>query len=126
MIEFDASAATSAHKHWKSRLSLLVGDLQKEPLDPIEVGDAMRCELEKWIATMIDNNRRDSLFTSLITTHTEFHRLASVIVSLANNGEREEAKRLLDNEFAELSADVVDLLNVISFLADHNRPSCSC
>ena len=119
MTEFDVSAAISAHKHWKSRLSLLVGDLQKEQLDPMEVGDPVRCKLGKWIATMIDTNRRDSLFTSLITTHTEFHRLASVIVSLANNGEREEAKRLLDNEFAELSADVVDLLNEISI---HSRP----
>lgn len=114
MTEFDVSAAISAHKHWKSRLSLLLDELQNEQLDPIQVGDPTRCELGKWIATVIDSDQHEALIKPLVTTHAEFHRLASAIVALANNGASGEAKRLLDNEFAELSADVVDLLNEIA------------
>jgi hypothetical protein len=122
MTKFDVSTAISAHKHWKSRLSLLLGDLQKAQLDPIEVGDPVRCELGKWIAMEIATIQYDSLLNSLDTTHAEFHRLAAVIVSLANNGQNRDAKLLLDNEFAELSADVVDLLSEVSI---RSRPESS-
>lgn len=93
---------------------MLVSALQNEPLDPVEVGDPVRCDLGKWIASMIDSHQCDSLLDALITIHAEFHKVASAIVSLANSGEREAAKRLLDDDLAELSADVVDLLNEIS------------
>ena len=113
MTELDVGAAISAHKWWKTRLSLLIDDVKREQLDPIEVGDQARCDLGKWLAVAGDRLCNDSLYPSLVTTHMEFHRIASSIVSLANNGQIAESKVLLENEFNELSADVVDLLNEI-------------
>jgi hypothetical protein len=113
MTKLDVGAAISAHKWWKTRLSLLIDDSKREQLDPIEVGDHARCDLGKWLAMAGDTLCNDPLYPSLVTTHIEFHRIASAIASLANNEQIAEAKVLLDNEFSELSADVVDLLNEI-------------
>lgn len=123
MTELEISTAISAHKHWKTRLSLLLGDLHKEPLDPLEVGDPTRCELGKWITSVSAATDTDVLLQSLIKTHAEFHHLASAIVALANDGKNEQAKHLLNNEFAELSADVVDLLNEIALRRRAKNPS---
>ena len=113
MTELDVSAAISAHRLWKTRLWLHLGNHEQNQLNPAEVGDFARCELGKWLIKASEENQEIQFLDSLITTHSKFHQLASSIVSLINDGHNSEARNLLDNDFSDLSADIIDLLGEI-------------
>jgi hypothetical protein len=86
---------------------------EQNQLDPAEVGDLARCELGKWLIKASEEDQEVPFLDSLITTHSKFHQLASSIVSLINDGHNSEARNFLDNDFSDLSADIIDLLSEI-------------
>ncbi len=107
---FDIDAVIAAHKAWKSRLENVVLGIERHDLEVAAVVDDTRCRLGIWLHC--ENNRHVTWrhFKHLILFHREFHEMAGAILTLVSDGQPARAETLLNNDFARLSQQLVDLL----------------
>jgi hypothetical protein len=91
------------HVQWKMRLIALLDGSSNETLDPANIGVDNRCVLGKWIYGEGQAFASTPTFELVRTTHAEFHRLASQVVSLYQAGRKDEAEDLLKHDYSRLS-----------------------
>jgi methyl-accepting chemotaxis protein len=84
--------------------------------------DPTACALGKWMASFkTDNPRIQSAIKEIKTGHDAFHELVGKIKKFVNNGERESAARIYDQEIGTASAEIVKHLGVITTEAETAR-----
>lgn len=106
----DFEAAILSHTRWKRRLHASMAGEGR--LDPAEVGADDHCDLGRWLHEEAGRFAEHPDFQDLVAQHAAFHRAAGRVVDRINDGNHDEAHRLLgfDSEFAQCSLKVVDLL----------------
>ena len=105
----DVQAALMAHMNWKLRLETYLDGRSTEDLRPEVICFDDRCDLGKWIHGP-GQQRLGRLpgFADLREKHRMFHYCASNVVSLAQSGKQEEARRLLKGTYENFSQQVCD------------------
>ena len=96
--KFDFEDAANAHAAWKQRLQAFVAG-KGDALDVAVVASDNRCALGGWIYGPGKHFAKYSEYEALRSAHASFHRCAGEVVQLSQAGQREEAKRMLENEF---------------------------
>jgi hypothetical protein len=115
----DIDAAIGAHQKWKIRLDDYVQGRSSEDLRPEVICFDDRCDLGKWIySTGAKQLGRYPGFTALKEHHKMFHFIASNVVSLAQAGKGEEAKRMLLTTYENKSDSVIKTLRQLQELAE--------
>jgi len=106
-------SAIQSHQAWKRRLVHYVQGQSSEALDPQQVRCDTCCELGDWLHNRAQvPHKYFGLFQRLIDEHAQFHQAAAKVVTLAQNGQREQALRAVtQGEFARQSAKVVASLS---------------
>lgn len=100
----DIDVSIAAHENWKTCLVAHLSNPSPYPLNPDEISSDHNCDLGKWIYS--DGEAllgKYSTFTDLKAQHKMFHYTASSIIILAQSGETEKAKDVLEGEFTRLS-----------------------
>lgn len=110
-LGLDLQAAIAAHENWKLRLEAVVDKRSYEVLLPEVVCFDDRCELGRWIHG-IGRARLGAYpgFTALREHHRMFHCAAANVVSLAQAGRHEQAKRMLATTYERQSQAVLRAL----------------
>lgn len=93
----------NAHVMWKQRLQKLLDGTSEETLDPAVIGVDNRCALGQWIYGDGQNYREAETFEEVRLMHADFHKYAAEVVSLYQTGKADEAKELLNGNYAKLS-----------------------
>lgn len=112
----DVLGAISAHQAWSGRLKNLLDGHGQEVLDPAVVGKDNLCTLGQWIygpGHQCCSHLKD--FPVLRDRHAQFHSLASEVLRSHNNGNTNQAKSLLQDDFRRVSQEVVGLLSRLEF-----------
>lgn len=113
----DIDVAIMAHENWKHRLTAYLRGASTEDLRPEVVCCDDRCDLGKWIygdgGSLLG---KYGSFADLKATHKMFHYTASNIVSLHQNGNGEEAERVLNDSFTKLSTKIKTRLSDLKAL----------
>jgi methyl-accepting chemotaxis protein len=110
----DRDDAIAVHQAWKARLKGVLEGTNQETLDPSLVSLDDRCGLGKWIHGPGQQSCSHlPLFPALISKHADFHRMAGKVLSEANSGHKQQAHVLLENEFTQISQEVVGILSRI-------------
>lgn len=106
----DFEAAILSHTRWKRRLHASMSG--GERLDADVVGAPDQCDLGRWLDRMEPRLSDEADYRALVEQHAAFHRAAGRVVARINEGNHDEAHRLLgfDSEFAQRSLGVVELL----------------
>ena len=113
----DIDVAIMAHENWKLRLQSYLQGNSTEDLKPEVVCCDDRCDLGKWIYGDGGNLLgKYGTFADLKATHKMFHYTASNIVSLHQTGNREEAERVLNDNFVKLSNKIKSRLSDLKAL----------
>lgn len=111
-LDLDVNAAVEAHLQWKVKLRSAIA--QHERLDAQSICRDDACVLGKWLHN--SGQRRyagRTLFTELVDKHRGFHRVAGHIAETINQGQYDQAERMLGagGEFARASNEVSLALN---------------
>lgn len=111
--ELNFRKAVDAHQVWKNRLHNYINGASSEKLDPAVIARPETCVLGKWM-TRIGNARygEEKLYQNLQAAHGQFHFLASQVVLTVQNGNREQALKMLNQGEYQASA-----IKVVSLLA---------
>ncbi len=99
----DFDQIVDAHSRWTGRLRDYVAD-KGERLDPAVVERDDECALGGWIRGPGQRYAQDPSFVRLRAAHADFHRCAAKIVRLHDNGDKNEAERLLRGDFSRLDS----------------------
>jgi len=110
--EFDFNKAAQAHLDWKHRLRAFI-DGKGEPLDVAVVSCDDRCALGQWIYGAGKRFDKYKESESLRAAHAQFHRCAGQVARLAQTGQGDEAKQLLEMEFEDGSKQTIERLNAV-------------
>ncbi|MBL9078947.1 MAG: CZB domain-containing protein [Planctomycetes bacterium] len=104
------TAAIGAHALWKGRLIAAIANGNSE-YDPANVEPDHRCEFGKWLYTGLGaESRGGPEFTQVKDLHARFHKEAARILRLAVGGKKEEARSLLQGDYARISTELVQKL----------------
>lgn len=105
----DIGMAIAAHENWKLRLQAFLSGNSSETFIPEEICFDNQCDLGQWIygpgRAKLGNYPG---FTALQGHHKMFHYAASNVVALAQSGKSDDAKKMLDMQFAQHSKDVIN------------------
>lgn len=114
----DIEMAISAHENWKLRLQAYLDGTSKEEFSAEAICFDDRCDLGKWIH-FSGKARLGKYpgFTALLNHHKMFHYAASNVVSLTKSGRAEDARKMLDGQFASFSKSVVGDLQLLQSAA---------
>lgn len=93
----------NAHVMWKQRLQKLLDGTSEETLNPAIIGMDNRCTLGQWIYGDGQAHRESEAFEEVRLMHADFHKLAAEVVNLHLAGKAEEARGLLNGDYAKLS-----------------------
>lgn len=105
------TAAIGAHSLWKGRLRSAI-DTGTSEFDPTNVEPDNRCEFGKWLHETIDAaNKGTPDYKDVRAMHAMFHKEAARILRLATTGKKDEARKLLDGDYAKLSTQLVQKLS---------------
>ena len=108
------SKAISAHGAWKERLINAIASGTSD-FDPDVVKQPDKCEFGKWLyGDDISTDAKGSdYYNKSVELHARFHIEAGKVLSLALQGNKAEAEKLIgpDSEFTKLSTTLTDLLN---------------
>ncbi len=89
-------SAIEAHVRWKIRLEAYIAGTSEEQLDPEVVCRDDQCPLGKWIYSDGGQQYGDNPeFEAMRLTHAKFHQCAGDVIRLVDEGNKEEASRLL-------------------------------
>lgn len=105
----EISKAIGAHGMWKTRLNTAIATGKSEFM-PEKVCVDNQCDFGKWLygASLTGADKHDPHYEKVRTLHAEFHKLAANVLTLALEGKKEEAKKLVEpsGRFAGLSAEL--------------------
>lgn len=110
--------AINAHVAWKLRLRKHIDGKSEEVLDPEVVACDDKCPLGQWIYSTLDIHDGLPLFHRVRIQHADFHRCAAEIIVAADEGNRDEAEKLLADDYAQLSNMIVKSLTKLSIELD--------
>lgn len=106
--------AISAHVAWKLRLRKHIDGVSEEVLDPAVVGCDDKCPLGQWIYRSVGKHDDLPLFHQVRIQHADFHRCAAEIIVAADEGKKEDAEKLLRDDYGQLSHMIVKSLTKLS------------
>jgi hypothetical protein len=110
---FQIDKALQSHQAWKNTFQSAIDGLDAEKLLQLEI-DATGCEFGLWLKSVCALPIATTpAFTEVITTHAEFHRIASEIVSLLHRAEVDAAQHLLDTAFQSISLQLSEELRIL-------------
>lgn len=114
-MDVDFDAAILAHSRWKKRLTDLIEGASTEVLDPEKVGRDDQCDLGKWIQSVPPEVRQDPDFGKLVVEHAAFHKQASSIIRLVQQGNRVAAQEGIgpSSEYLRKSIAVINLIGTL-------------
>lgn len=106
-------AAILAHRAWVARFQAALTGKNDEVFDLAKARDDTICDLGRWLASEAALNLlgRDSL-QRIVVLHGMFHEIAGEIGSKINEHQPAAETRALLREFANLSEQLVGLLNL--------------
>lgn len=108
------SNAISAHGAWKERLVSAIASGTSD-FDPDVVKQPDKCEFGKWLYgdDISADAKGSDYYNKSVDLHAQFHVEAGNVLSLALQGNKDEAEKLIgpDSEFTKLSSTLTDLLN---------------
>lgn len=111
LAEIDLDTAIASHENWKLRLQNILDGKSTEVLQPETICLDNHCDLGKWLhGTGGQKLGRYPAFQILIARHKNFHVHASTVVALAQNGDLEKAKQIMEAPYLHASTQVVLLL----------------
>lgn len=102
--------AIEAHIKWKIRLQKYLEGTSEEKLDPEVICRDNECVLGKWIYGDGIKYSTMPAYQNLKQTHALFHHCASQVVRKTDEGQANEAKQILSNEYSGLSRDITRML----------------
>ena len=113
MDKQEINNAISEHAMWKLNLQALV---QRGKLDiPVEGAKDTECDFGKWFygQSITPRQRSSAHYKRVKQLHIVFHEVAAKVASLASDGEKEEAERLMgfEGEFTSISNELMEALN---------------
>jgi hypothetical protein len=101
-LGIDFLKVTKSHLEWRDRLKRYISG---EAFEDWSVQDATaydRCELGRWLRDAGHTQFADlAAFSRLEMAHAEFHYFAGLIIIKTREGGRDEADRILRNEFSQ-------------------------
>lgn len=120
---FDFLAAIEAHVRWKVRLEAHIAGTGEEDLNADVVGRDDQCALGKWIYGEGGQQFSDHPgFQELKDIHTEFHQNAGKVITLADSGDPEGARKLMNQgAYNSCSARIKSKLARMSLELDHGE-----
>ena len=87
-------------------------DTGTSEFDPANVDPDNRCEFGKWLHQTIDPASKASPdYVDIKSLHATFHKEAARILRLAVGGKKDEARTLLNGDYAKLSTQLVQKLS---------------
>ena len=109
----DFDEAVKSHVYWKLILRWLI-DGQKSP-DIERTGRDDACELGAWIREEGAALAGLPEYSTLVRTHSDFHKMAAFMVAMVERGDRERALLMLEKggEFDIASSLVVDAIRAL-------------
>ena len=104
--------AITAHRQWKVRLRAVIDATSKEVLDPGNIAVDNKCVLGQWIHGDARQYLQLAQYTSLVQEHANFHKCAAEVLQLAQTGQKDRAKMLLDVDgpFTEASIRTINAI----------------
>lgn len=98
----DFLKVTKSHLEWRDKLKRYIGGEAFEDWSVQEATGYAQCELGRWLRDAGNTQFAHlTAFARLEMAHAEFHYFAGAIIIKARQGSREEANRLLINEFSQ-------------------------
>jgi hypothetical protein len=110
MYTLDIDSAIRTHTAWKLRFEQALAHHNTQKYSVDEISDDSKCVLSSWLLILGIKKSNNPRFSMLSAAHKDFHEVAGQIAELINRGNGEAAKTLIDNRFATLSNDLVELL----------------
>ena len=110
----DLKSALEAHRAWRQRLVSALADTSTEQLVAGEAGRSDHCTLGQWL-TGPGGETYGHLaeYRALLRAHAKFHIAASAVLIAHHAGNREEAFRILSEDFQRRS-DQLDLARLFA------------
>lgn len=119
LLDLDIEAAKLAHQNWKIRLEAYLAGSSTEDLRPEHICFDDRCDLGKWLhGPARQRMGRFPGFTALLSEHKMFHYAASNVVSLYQAGQVERAQQMLEGQYTQFSAAVLERLSDLQYLVE--------
>ncbi len=113
LFSFEFDAAIAAHKIWLRHLDFSVAGIETRHLDLDAAGDAASCSLGQWIAGPGKDFAELHNFGHLVEAHRLFHEVAADVVRHGRDGNPEHAESLLKGHLADLSVELVLLIEAM-------------
>jgi len=113
--------AIETHQKWKTRLKAVIDSDAAEAISVETLSSDTHCVLGQWIYGSGGQQYGNlSDFERLKHNHTHFHRCAGQVLSLAQNGHKQEAAHALNHgDYARVSQEVVmDLAKLYTTVAE--------
>lgn len=106
--------AIAAHQKWKTRLLSYVEGTSAEKLDYRQICRDNQCVLGKWInGHGGDIYGHMPVFSQLKMVHGQFHLAAALIVQLTDEGNGEQARAALRQDYSKQSVKVQGLISTL-------------
>lgn len=122
----DIQTAISAHENWKLRLQAYLDGASSEVFAAEDICFDDHCDLGKWIhGSGQARLGKFPGFTALMGHHKMFHYAASNVVALSKAGKENEARNILNGQFAMFSKEVVGDLGMLQRLVERAAEKAS-
>ena len=110
-IVAEIKKAIGAHGAWKLKLKTAIA-MGASEADPVTVRCDNVCEFGKWLygPTLDQEIRQGTPYKVIRRLHAEFHDCASRVLSKALAGRKQEAERMMSEEYAARSDKLVRAL----------------
>ena len=111
-VKDEIDKAIGAHGAWKQKLRTAIETGECEST-PERVKQDNNCSFGKWLHERIDASSKSSVYyKEALNLHAEFHKEAGRILEIALNGDKDDAKALLQigSNFAKTSANLTKKL----------------
>jgi hypothetical protein len=108
----EVTAAIGAHGAWKMRLKTVVA-VGRSEVSVADIKSDCKCAFGTWLyGPSIDaETRRGMPYQVVKRLHAEFHECAGRVVDLSVKGRKDEARGILEDEFAQRSEKLGRALN---------------
>ena len=100
----ELNKAIAAHGLWKLRLkNAIESGVLDVPLAVVQSDNA--CPFGQWLygLTLTAEDKASVQYAEVMSLHAEFHRIAGAVANHALSGQKLEAHRLLEDDFAKAS-----------------------
>lgn len=111
--ELSFMEAKQAHLKWKVRLVNYINGKSDEKLEASKVCRDDQCDLGKWIHGPAKRYVNSREYQALKSAHADFHASVGAIVESIDQGQVDDAKRLLGGDFYQCSNKTVKALDLM-------------